>query len=253
MSAFFNKSLTTFLVGVAVSVASGADWAENNVQFLYGDQFELSGNEEQSIISFEHASGWKYGDNHLFVDVTAPDKEGTEVYGEWSTRVAPGRFFDITAKEGLFKEAFLTAEYDFGNSGGFCIDDEVVELETRVLLYGGAIDLNLPGFNFFQLNVQVRDDDNQDGQTYQITPVWGMNFDIAALSFEFSGFIDFAGDEGDSEANILAQPQLLLDVGEFFNAPKSLYVGTEYQYWENKYGVKGIDESFAQAMVKWYW
>ena len=49
MSTFLKRSLTILMVGFVAGAASAADWAANNVQVLYGDQYELSGHEEQSI------------------------------------------------------------------------------------------------------------------------------------------------------------------------------------------------------------
>ena len=34
--------------------------------------------------------------------------------------------------------------------------------------------------------------------------------------------------------------------------PGNLFVGVEYQYWKNKYGVDGVDENVVQMMAKWF-
>ena len=65
-------------------------------------------------------------------------------------------------------------------------------------------------------------------------------------------FADYIGSKTGSYAeNFLAQPQVRLDVGEFFGMPNRLQVGMEYQYWYNKYGIKGFTESLPQALLVW--
>ena len=63
-------------------------------------------------------------------------------------------------------------------------------------------------------------------------------------------FTDIAGSEGNLAFNIDAQPRLLIDLGKFWDAPNSVYFGTEVIYWHNKYGVKGVNEFAPQAMIK---
>ena len=50
---------------------------------------------------------------------------------------------------------------------------------------------------------------------------------------------------------LLAQPQLLLDLGNLWGAKDKLFAGVEYQYWHNKFGVDGVDESLPQVMLLW--
>jgi len=47
-------------------------------------------------------------------------------------------------------------------------------------------------------------------------------------------------------------PRLLFDVGETLNmGDNKLWVGVEYQYWHNKFGIEGKTESVHQAQIKW--
>jgi nucleoside-specific outer membrane channel protein Tsx len=117
-----------------------------------------------------------------------------------------------------------------------------------------AVDLNLPGFAFFQVNWYVRNEvtfGTDLGQ--QVTLVWGAPFSLGPVDFLFEGFLDYAYGNDPSEDNLLTAPRLLLDVGKFFGAPGTLQAGVEYQIWRNKFGIDGIDEDVAQLMVKWIW
>ena len=69
----------------------------------------------------------------------------------------------------------------------------------------------------------------------------------------FEGFFDYAWGNNPKEDNIITGPRLLIDVGKFFSSPGQLQAGVEYQIWRNKFGIDGVDEDVAQAMVKWIW
>lgn len=212
-------------------------WNETNIQYLWGGKFKLPDNSSQSTITIEHANAWKYGDNFLFFDVTNPTDENTSIYGELSPRLSIGKITGLDLSAPFVKDVLVAGTLEVGQ--GF-----------HNYLYGVGFSLNLPGFNFADLNVYLRNDPNRDGTTYQVTPCWQFPFTVGKAGMIFEGFTDIAGGEGNSAFNIDAQPRLLLDLGKFWDAPNSVYVGTEIMYWHNKYGVKGVNEFAPQAMVK---
>lgn len=227
---------------VLSSLAVAADWSTTSVSALYGTDHKVSSRSEMTIITLEHASGWKYGDNFFFFDSYQPMEDGTTIYGEWHPRLSFGKITGRDTSFGPVKDVLLASEINMGEG-------------VRIYLYGLGFDLDIPHFAFFSVNVFIRDDNNSEDTTYQISPSWNLPFTIGQANFEFGGFVDIAGEEGAAKANILAQPQLLLDLGHFWGKDRTLYVGTEYQYWNKKYGLDLPDdassESFAQFMVKW--
>jgi hypothetical protein len=40
-------------------------------------------------------------------------------------------------------------------------------------------------------------------------------------------------------------------VGDLWGNSGHFYAGIEYQYWHNKYGIKGLNESVPQVLVLW--
>lgn len=215
-------------------------WNQTNVQFLWGGQFKnpyAHTEGTQSTITVEHANAWKYGDNFLFFDVTDSEKDKTGIYGEISPRLSLGKITGRDLSAPFVKDVLLASTVEVGQ--GF-----------RNYLYGVGLSLNLPKFNFADLNVYVRNDPKQPGSTYQVTPCWQLPFTVGKADMIFEGFTDIAGSEGNLGFNIDAQPRLLLDLGKFWDAPGSVYFGTEVIYWHNKYGVKGVNEFAPQAMVK---
>ena len=75
--------------------------------------------------------------------------------------------------------------------------------------------------------------------------------------FSIEGHIEYIGEHdnefGDTvEAHILAQPQFRWDAGKtLFSSAEQVFVGIEYQYWKNKLGEKGTDESVVQFLAVW--
>ena len=64
--------------------------------------------------------------------------------------------------------------------------------------------------------------------------------------------VDVAGNKEAKEGWILAQPQLRFDLGEAIGGEAgNFFVGIEYQYWQNKLGVKDQDESTVQLQTVW--
>ena len=108
------------------------------------------------------------------------------------------------------------------------------------------MDLDLPGFRFVRVHAYHRDDPQRPGSTWQSTIVWNRPFQLGGQSFLAEGFADLAGGEGAGTDHQLIVPRLLWQVP----AAEHVWVGVEYQYWHNKFGVSGVDESVAQFQVK---
>jgi len=108
-------------------------------------------------------------------------------------------------------------------------------------LIGPGFDLVVPGFDYFQLNILHRfTENNRDGETIQITPVWGMSFPLWHSTAIFEGYIDWNVNSDDSyHSNIHVNPRLKYDLEKILHLPsgKSM-LGLEYSYWKNKYGIK---------------
>lgn len=244
----FVKSLSrltvifiTLCLFAAPALAGSAVWSTTNVQFLYGEDFEL-GDSIRTTLTVEHANGWKYGDNFFFLDVENPNRNGnnssTSLYAEFSPRLSIGKISGADLSFGPIKDLLLAGTVEMGN--GF-----------HNYLYGLGLSLDLPKFAYFDLNVYVRNSLSQEGTTYQVTPCWALPFSLGSSNLLFEGFADIAGSEGSAASNIDFQPRLLVDVGNYAGAPDNLWAGIEYIYWHNKFGVDGVDEHNPQAMVKW--
>lgn len=226
---------------ISLPLSAGAnllEWHTTNVQILRGKGFEL-GDDIMGIATLEHANGWKYGDNFLFIDYFIDDPN--QSYGEFSPRLS---FSKITGEDfsyGLIQDVLLSFTYEKG-------------VDFDALLYGAAVDLNIPGFALAQLNAYARDNTSfSDDFGWQITGVWSRPFDLGNTKWVFEGYFDYAEFENRSGVrNFLTQPQLNLDLGHALGYEEGhLYTGVEIQYWDNKFGIDGIEEFAPQALIKY--
>ncbi|MDA0782187.1 MAG: outer membrane protein OmpK [Rickettsiales bacterium] len=245
----FNKIIVLGIFAMIISSifsfsAKAGDWVQwhsTNIQLLKGWDYDV-GEEGRTIITLEHANSWKYGDFFMFIDGTRFDPGKTTAYGEFAPRLSLSKISGKKLSYGIVKDVLISTMYEKGKS------------DIRAYLYGGAIDLDIPGFKFFKTNFFIRDNPEiQNERTWQITLAWNSPFEIGQQKFLFEGFADFAGDEGRTyHKNQMIVPRLLMDIGRAIGKKEGkLYGGIEYQYWHNKFGIDGKTESVPQLQLKW--
>lgn len=241
---------------IAGGQAAAGDWQNNSLTYLYGGNFAVNP-EIQQTFTFEHADSWKYGDDFLFVDKIfyngKPDSTAgrSSLYGEISPRLSFGKIFDTKLEFGPIKDVLLAFTYEFG------------EGDNESYLVGPGFDLAVTGFDYFQLNFYQRqtDGDRPGSHIWQITPVWGYTLPVGRSDILIDGYIDWVVDNdqnalGDYHANVHVNPQIKYDLGKALHwGEKQLYVGIEYDYWKNKYGIENTsnfdtDQNTASLLVK---
>lgn len=230
------------------------DWSVTEVQYLHGDGYQMPKNPNDvslSIITLSHADGWALGRNFFFMDtLISVQGEASQVnlYGEFYSYLSLSKMTGRSLSYGLFKDLNLAA----GVNAGENLDSD--HSGTRAILYGVNVDFNLPGFKLFTVDFLRHDvlEPISFGSSWQITPCWHFPFMLFGTHWSLEGFADFIGKKSSNYArSALAQPQLRLDVGDFFGMSNHLFAGIEYQYWHNKYGIKGLNESLPQALLLW--
>lgn len=230
-----------FILPVSSYANDFFQWSSNNIQLLRGNGFEL-GDSQRLTITYEHINGWHYGENFLFLDVVHRNDVGIELYGEWYPRLSLGK---ITNRDLSF---FIIK--DFSIVGGINAGSEPSSDPFKAYLFGGGLKLDLPYFDFLNLDVYAYKSDNVESYGFQITPFWKIPFNIGNINLVFHGFLDYAskGATG-GKSYILAQPQLLVDLKKTFGIKHNVFMGIEYMYWRNKFGISNVDEESIQAMV----
>ena len=211
-------------------------WHNTYAEFLYGFGYERDP-EDQAILTLKHASGWGVADTFFFMDIGGIDDDDSgSDHLEWNVRLSIPRVLGKETGKGFFKDFLVSAQIDV---------DRNQFNQRRTDMFGVWFDFNVPGFRFVKFGINHRDDPNFSGSSEQFTLVWNKAFKIGDANFSFEGFADYTTEEGDSESNFLTQPQLLWHVNE------RVAVGLEYQYWDNRLGIKGNDESAPQIMLRW--
>jgi nucleoside-specific outer membrane channel protein Tsx len=257
IASFNGLAVVILLSQLCLSNAVKADllqWSESEIQSLNGINFNEPFNPEhvsKSIITVTHVHGWSYGRNFFFMDTLfSTDGEPAQInlYGEAYSTLSVGKILKRDLSLGIFK--------DFGITGGVNLGENMDSPHSgfRAWLYGVTVDFDLPGFDYFNVDfLRQRVTETDDiGTSWQITPVWRLPFHIAGSKWSFEGFADFIGKKGEHAARqALAQPQLRLDIGDFFGNSDQLFIGVEYQFWHNKYGIKGLHDSVPQALLVW--
>ena len=222
----------------------GFDWTSSNIQLLYGSDFEL-GDKDRTTVTVEHANGWKYGKNFFFVDVLNRRDIGVEVYAEVYSYLSLSKITGKKVEFGPVKDIAVLA--------GLNISNKPENDNFKAYLAGISFDLGNQWFDYLQLDIAAFKNDNVSGKYgMQFTPVWSLPFSIADVKFKFRGFADFrTGNTNNSgNFNILAQPQMLIDIGDLAGwKSDKIYIGTEYSYWYNKFGLDDVEESVVQGMI----
>lgn len=228
------------------------NWQDTSITGLYGGKFEVDPS-DQATVTLEHASDWSFGDMYMFLDGTRfshGDRNGrgdsTQYYGEATVRLSIGKLTDTDIRFSIFQQDLVifedilfAASYERGSDRD----------ATESILLGVGFDFDLSAFSliglnklkYFQVNVYARNDVHSDDtgfEDYQITVVTALPFQIGKAKFLADGYIDYVFGKGPQHANFHLNPQIKLDLGNFYGNPDKLFVGVEIDYWRNKYGIK---------------
>ena len=253
---------------VCAAPAAALDWSATEIEYLYSRNFHEPFNPHdvtKHIVTVQHADGYSLGRNFLFVDfvksgfqerdLSNNPERPTEVYGEAYTTFSLSRLGGHDVGFGPVKDLGLTLGVNLGDK------DSQLHPRPKIYLAGVTLDFKLDK-GFFNVDVLAYDDHGcYDGihscpdyrTTYQITPAWSVPFTLAAVDAEFAGFVDIIGARGAGTVRqVLSQPQLRFDIGRpLLRRKGQLYAGIEYQYWHNKFGTRGVNESHPQLLVLW--
>ncbi|MGB4074662.1 outer membrane protein OmpK [Pseudomonas sp.] len=271
-------ALATGLFAAQHAAAEGGPllWQNNSLSALYGENFDgLNFNaeeqDEQATLTFEHASGWVWGDIFAFYDYVDADnlqsrtgdfgnEKDNFYYMEINPRVSLSWLTGEKLAVGPVKDVLAAFVYEHGNGGA----------GTENYLYGVGVDWDVPGFAFLQTNlyhVKINNnvffaDPSSNGDAVQLTVAGAYPFALGNQDFVIDGYVDWRSPSEDagSQTSVGSSIQVKWDAGKaLFGEGKKLYVGTELNMWHNKYGAKpfdgsedGFDQTAMQALVKYH-
>ncbi|OKY25637.1 MULTISPECIES: outer membrane protein OmpK [Thalassotalea] len=225
-----NLIKSTVLFAVLTSAQSSADtlWSDYSVTLLKGNNYEV-GDNDRTVFTFEHAAGYSWGDSFLFVDRLHSNNGDRETYIEISPRFQISSYHNT-----LFENIYIATTAEVGD--GF----------TNYLV-GVGTNLKVPNFLFFKTNIYHKNNDLGDNAV-QTTLSWAVP--IGPLMYD--GFLDYVTATDDANAQMNFTSQLKYDLAPALNIKSKLYVGIEYVHWDNKFGIKGVDERNVNLLVKYH-
>ncbi len=217
------KSLTNLLAAtLLITLASTSTAADVSLSLLYGDNYAVEP-ELQATGTMEVVARGDWGDLFGFIDYkTFPDSAADN---SWYGEIAP-RFKLMDGAMPLY--AAFTYERGKG--------------DTEAYLGGVGTDFKLPGFIFAKANVYYRDSPNHSGNGWQTTLSWAYPF--ADGQWVIDGYIDWVFSTEETEPHLHFNPQIKWDMQRSLNTSLRWYLGLEYDYWYNKYG---IDSAFLDS------
>ena len=120
----------------------------------------------------------------------------------------------------------------------------------RSINLGLGLGVNIPSFDFFDINVFSRKDTFND-RTMQLTLAWKNSFKIANIPLVFEGFTDYYGINNGKV--LITQPRLMFEGKGLSKTTKNLQVGMElYIYQLSVSGSSSkINETVPQIIIKW--
>jgi nucleoside-specific outer membrane channel protein Tsx len=253
-------------------------WQNNSLSYLYGEnfnrgQFNTEQDKTQTTFTFEHASGWAWGDMFGFADYVLADNKQSRrgdfghekenfYYIELSPRVSLSWLSGQQLSAGPLKDVFAAFTYEKGDGGA----------GTENYLYGIGTAWNVPGFAYLNANLyRVKVNNNvyfdrahgsNNAHTYQLTVSGAYPFAIGEQDFVVDGFVDWRAGTSTSNTrtSVGSSIQVKWDAGKaLFGESRKLYAGTEVNMWRNRYGAKpidgsghGFDQAAFQALVKYH-
>ena len=256
-----SKKLTVILLGLTVScfnflcvgVASAALWSSTEIHYQRGeyDNPYSGGTTDTTVLTFQHASGWKYGSNFFFVDQLS-SSGNEDFYGEMYSTFSLGKMTGRDLTKGTLTDVGIVLGINVAG-----------DPNVRKYLPGLNLSWKVPGFNYFDTLLTLYIDDTAGDQapkeddSFMIDWAWDYPFSIGSQEFNITGHMEYVHQRdnefgGTVESWILAQPQLRYDLGHaLFDVSNQLLVGIEYQFWLNKLGDSDTDEKTALVLVVW--
>lgn len=253
-----KKSLFSFAVlavALAAPSARAAEWSDTSLHLWYGTAFAEPANPsnvEKTVLSFTHASGYKYGSNFFNIDLLYSDTHdpvqglttvtsvgALEVYTVYRHTLSFSKIAGSKVGFGPIK--------DIGFEFGADLNTKHNAFASRKIMpiAGLSLSIDIPGFWIIGLMADKEWNTNAilgKSVEFDITPTvttaWFYPV-YGPVSFEGFGSVNLPkGKDGfgnDTKVEVLLHPKLMVDVGSFFGA-KGFQIGGGYQYWLNKFG-----------------
>ncbi|WP_206483684.1 outer membrane protein OmpK [Thalassotalea sp. G2M2-11] len=203
-------------------------WSDVSASFLQGSDYQV-GDNKRTVFTFEHAAAYSWGDSFSFVDRLHSNNGDRETYAEFSPRIKLSSY-----QNDIIDSVYIATTAEVGD--GF----------TNYLV-GLGTNLKIPQFIYFKANFYHKNNDFGDNAV-QTTLSWALP--VGPLMYD--GFMDYVTSTDTSSSSMNLTSQLKYNIGDALNLKTKLYVGVEYVFWQNKFGIKGVDEKNVNLLVKYH-
>ena len=222
--------LTIFM---SISLPSQA-YETSNIQLLYSNQFDGDAavydtqDGHKTTLTLEHFRTWDYGDFFAFADImygTKLNGDTSEVYIEISPRLSLSKISGKTLQTPWASDFFIASQLNLGDG-------------YDAWLLGLGVDLQVPKFNYFSLNLYQKRD-NFKNQLTQITASYQTQ---SFGPFHFEGFVDL------TDQDMHTHNQLLYKIT---NNKNPIYAGVELINYRYEYQGSNSSTDALQIMAKY--
>lgn len=240
------KTLSQFalcaLATSAISAHAAPVWQDFSVTGLYGEHYKVV-DQQQTTLTVEYAAKVKYADVFFFMDRLRGGDDRKTTYFELSPRFSLGEISGKDLSYGPIKDVLISTTWE-GNHDDFGNDFDN-------FLYGVGVDLDVPYFQYFNLNFYRANNEKQKDD-YQMTVSYALPLQVANEDFLVDGFLDWSTAEKDHASELNWTTQWKWNAGKHISPKTRLYLGIEHSVWNNKFGIKGQDENNVSALVKYH-
>jgi hypothetical protein len=258
------NALGTLMVGLSLgSSATAATWSDTYLGYKYGTRFSepFNANDiKKHVLTFGHASGYKYGSNFVNIDYLMSDKNdpqhfsangdgAREVYAIYRHTLDLGAVSGKSMEFGPVKGVGLTAGFDVNTK-----TDLGYNSKKQMLVAGPTLSFGVP-VGFFNVSLlQLWESNAPSGHSrgqpfstpryhYDPHPMLSAAWGVPVSSLWFKGVANFIAAKGKSEFNAPTKPETFIDVSLMYDmapmlgtAKNAIQVGVGYNYWKNKFG-----------------
>ena len=255
MTALFLAIFTYSLSSVA-----STNWSDVSITYLYGELTNIGDAQDYQAetVTLEYAASYSWGDAFAFVDKyfsKSTDINNDNIYMEVSPNVSLNKVIGRDQGGGLVKDIYL---FSFSWEHGSGADLKGVDYGHYLFdnyLYGAGLSWNVPGALFFKTIIYHRINE-LTANNQQLNFTFSFPFKVGKFSFLFDGYADITNDISGGcftcKGFFHFNPQFSLDVSAFWGQAGDMFVGFEYDYWDNKLGVDGVEQNTFEFLIKYH-
>ena len=234
-------NLTVFCFAIVISSnAYARDFSEASLSYLNGDDFKVEP-EQQQTITFEYVLAKNWFDMFLFIDNKNFSGAENGRYGEISPRIT----FATFDEQSIVKRISFSSTFERGKN----------DVESN--LFGFGFDFNVSGFRYLNVNLYHRDDPDIAGSGNQITTTYAYPLKMGEIPILIDGYFDWTFNSDEQSDNFHFNPQIKIDMQSWMQSNQKWYIGIEYDYWKNKFGIRdsanfSTNQNTFSFLVKWH-